>query len=385
MPGKFNSDIRTILTGMTAGVLGTIITIGLFLFVFFPGLINDGLIDNGSGTTPGPTKVIIEINDYEEVVIPIANKVRPSIVGIRVSNTILGQFNESLTFEASGVIFSSDGYIITNQHVVAEILNADGDIPATASIEVFVEGVEKAYKAKMIGFDAITDIALLKITVKDLHPVTFGDSDKLQVGELSVAIGSAGGIRYMGSVSQGIISGINREVEFDDGTVMQLLQTDAAVNPGNSGGALVNAKGEVIGINNAGLEKTVFEGINFAIPSNLVLSIANNLKKNGYVTGRAWMGIIAMSQIEYASLRELYDFPEGILVSDINTNGPAAKSGIMKSDIIIQINKNPISAASELRGILNDMKPGESITVTVFRPLTEQTLDFKVILKEYIP
>ncbi|MHB1484652.1 MAG: S1C family serine protease [Saccharofermentanales bacterium] len=385
MPDAHNKDIRTILIGITTGVLGTVITIGIFLFVFFPDMIAGSRYSNEPEATPEPTTVIVEIKGYEEVVIPIADKVRPSIVGIRVSNNLIGFDGENLTSEASGIIFSSDGYIITNQHVINEILDENGKIPAIATIEVFVEGVEKAYKAKLIGFDAVTDIALLKINAVNLKPVTFGDSDKLKVGELSVAIGSAGGIKYMGSVSQGIISGINREVEFDDGTVMQLLQTDAAVNPGNSGGALVNSKGEVIGINNAGLEKTVFEGINFAIPSNLVVSIVGSLKKSGYVTGRAWLGIFAASQSEFDSLRELYDFPDGILIRDVKPGGPAALSGIKKSDIITEIDKKTVVAASELRKILSEMKPGQTVSITIYRPLTEETLDIDVILKEYVP
>jgi len=203
MPETPNREIRTILIGLIAGVLGTIITLGIFVFAFSPGLLAGNGTDNNSDPTPEPTKVIIEIKGYDEIVIPIADKVRPSIVGIRVSDSQNGQIDETLTFEASGIIFSADGYIITNQHVVAEILDENGRIPAAAIIEVFVEGMEKTYKASMIGFDAVTDLALLKINANNLKAVTFGDSDSLQVGELSVAIGSAGAIRYMGSVSQG--------------------------------------------------------------------------------------------------------------------------------------------------------------------------------------
>ncbi len=383
MEGHNRSWVGTALVGMVAGVIGTMLTAGLFIFVFLPDGFNVNSNTNSKDESSN-TKTVIEIKGYEEIVVPIAKKVRPSIVGIRATNTSSNAF-ESLTAEATGVIISSDGYIVTNQHVIADLLDEQGKILKAASIEVFVEENSKSFKAQIIGFDSITDIALLKISTKGLSPAIFGDSDKLVVGDFVIAIGSPGGLKYMGSVSQGIISGINREVEFDDGTVMQLLQTDAAVNPGNSGGALVNSKGEVIGINNAGLEKSTFEGINFAIPSNIVMTISDDLKKSGFVNGRTWLGILAYGQNEYSGLQELYGFPNGILIRSVDPKGPASLAGIEKSDIIIEADNTVMNSTADLRRILNTKKPGDKIQILIYRLLTDEKIEKSVILLEKTP
>jgi len=179
----------------------------------------------------------------------------------------------------------------------------------------------------------------------------------------------------MGSVTFGIISGM---------AVMRLLQTDAALNPGNSGGALVNTDGEVIGINNAAMDKTTYEGINFAIPANLVVETIRSIKENGYVSGRAWIGIYALSDEEFYNMQELYDLPDGVFVSDVDKSGPCAAAGIMKSDVITHVDNDAIASLADLRRLLNAKKPGDTIVLTVYRALGGETLKFDVVIGERI-
>lgn len=384
MSEKFKRGIGTVFVSFTIAIVGTLFTLGIYIFIF------DGSIYT---TQPEPTptehieppedgekeNVVVEIKGYEEIVVPIAQKLRSSIVGIRVRISE-GVFDSSLFYEASGVVYTSDGYIITNQHVLASAIDASGNLADSSSVRVFVEDTEEPYEAELVGYDSLTDLALLKIDATDLKSAVFGDSENINVGQMVVAIGSPGGLQFMGSVSQGIISGIDREVEFGGGTIMQLIQTDAAVNPGNSGGALVNAEGEVIGINNAGLEKTTYEGINFAIPSNLVIDIVESLKTDGYIAGRAWLGIYVMDDMEFDSIKLLYDLPDGIFVSDLDKDGPAYEYGIRKSDVIIEAEGMEIARLADLRRILNEKSPGDSLKIKVFRPLVEEELEFEVIL-----
>lgn len=369
--------------GIVSGTVGALVAIGAFMFVFSGSRVFTDDTGQDSQSTASP-EYQVEIRDYEDVVIPIASKVGPSIVGIRVSNTAGDILSESFSSEASGVIYSEDGYIITNQHVVADYLDMNGKILSSATIEIFIQGEVKPYKADLIGYDSTTDLALLKIKALGLTPAVFGNSDLLKIGQAVVAIGSPGGLKYMGSVTFGIISGMDREVEFDDGTVMSLLQTDAALNPGNSGGALVNTSCEVVGINNAAMDKTTYEGINFAIPANLVVETINNIKQNGYVSGRAWIGIYALSDEEFINMQDLYDLPAGVFVSDVDESGPCADVGIMKSDVITHIDDIAITSLADLRKILNTKKPGDTIVLTVFRALGGETLKFTVVVSERI-
>ncbi len=370
--------------GIVSGTVGALVAIGAFLLVFSG---SDIFSDGGGGGDPSASSAsesrVVEIKGYEDVVIPIATEVGPSIVGIRVSNAD-GMIDSSYSSEASGVIYTEDGYIVTNQHVVADFLGSDGKMLTTSSIEIYVEGTDEPYAAELVGYDTATDLALLKIRADGLSPAVFGDSDLLKIGQAVVAIGSPGGLNYMGSVTFGIISGKNREVEFDDGTVMQLLQTDAALSPGNSGGALVNTDCEVIGINNATMDKTTYEGINFAIPSNLVVRTIEDIRTNGYVKGRAWLGIYVLSDEEFYNMQNLYDLPDGVFVSDVDDPGPCADAGILRSDVITQADGQAVASLADLRRFLNTRKPGDSIVLTIYRALNSETLTITVRVGERI-
>ena len=266
----------------------------------------------------------------------------------------------------SGVIFEvskNDAYIVTNHHVIEN----------GSTIKVTLADGEEL-EAELIGSDALTDIAVLKISGSlDLTPIPFGDSSALRVGDPVIAIGNPLGLNLSNTVTQGIVSGINRSVEVSTSSgilTMNVIQTDAAINPGNSGGALINTSGELVGINSMKISAEDVEGLGFAIPANDVAKIIKELKKNGQIV-RPYLGI---SMLNAADLPPYYSqnvpnrVTEGVYIADIDKNGPAAKAGLQAGDIIISINKKKISNAGELKNYLySETSIGDVITVQYYR------------------
>ena len=369
---------------LACAVLGSGMTAGALVLVYGPGLASLSPGQTTPTSTPSPTsavqEVVTKIEPAFDAVVPIAEKVLPSIVGVEVSDGSTGAF--ATTDEGSGVVVWQDGYILTNDHVIEPIFSSSGTRLTGSTIDIYVEGRTDPLPATVIGRDVTTDLALLKVDATDLIPAEFGDSDAIKVGELAVAIGNPGGLQFMGSVTSGIISGLNREIVFEDGTTMRLIQTDAAVNPGNSGGALLNAAGQVIGINSSGLNKTTYEGVNFAIPSNLALSIATDLKNHTYVTGRPWLGITVLSDAQYALARQGKTWPDGVYVYDVLTTGPSYTAGLSKDDIITSIDGTKTASQVDLRNVLALHKPGDIIDLKVYRTSTGDYHDIKVTLQE---
>jgi len=367
---------------LASAVVGSGLTAGSFMLVYGMSFPTGG--DPGLTGTPSPTRpvqeVITKIEPASNAVVPIATKVLPSIVGVRVTDGTSGPF--ATTDEGSGVVLWADGYILTNNHVVEAVFDTNGQFITGATIDVYVNEKADPYPATVVGRDARTDLALLKIDATDLKPAEFGDSNRVVVGELAVAIGNPGGLQFMGSVTSGIISGLNREIVFEDGTSMRLIQTDAAVNPGNSGGALLNAAGEVIGINSSGLNKTTYEGVNFAIPSNLALSIANDLKEHKYVTGRPWLGITVLSDAQFTIARVDKEWPDGIYVYSVMTDGPSFTAGLSKDDIILSMNGKTVTSQIDLKDELALLKPGDTVVLKVYRTSTGGYHDITVTLQE---
>lgn len=304
----------------------------------------------------------------------IYDKVSPSVVGIsaKVSRgTQLG----------SGFIISDDGYVVTNAHVI------DGYI---SSVTV-VDGGMNEYEAEVIGSDEQSDIAVLKIDPSqfDLTPVEFGKSSDLRIGELAIAIGNPLGFELYGTMTTGIISGLNRTVTIDDNT-MTLMQTSAAINNGNSGGPLIDAYGRVVGITSAKINSVYGESLGFAIPIDEALPIITNLIEYGYVTGRPSIGISGKDITEIISM--LYGLPQGIQVYTITEGSGAQKAGIMPGDVIIGIDGETVTGMDELSAIKNRHKVGDTVTVTIYRPISSEwstqkgeSFDVEVVLGEASP
>jgi len=253
----------------------------------------------------------------------------------------------------SGVIVSSDGYIITNNHVIEQ---AD---------EIRVTLFDKrSFKAKVIGADNKTDVAVVKIDADNLYAVQWGDSDKLQVGEFVLAIGNPYGLSH--TITMGIISAVGRAnvgiADYED-----FIQTDAAINPGNSGGPLVNTKGEVIGINTAIFSKSGgYQGIGFAVPSNMARLVMNQLIQKGKVT-RGWLGVTIQEITPELSQKFGLKTAKGALIGDVAKGSPAEKAGLRRGDIILEFNGKKVDDVGNLRNMVAQSKVGAQIPLTIMR------------------
>lgn len=284
---------------------------------------------------------------------------------------------DAMTGTGTGVILSEDGYIVTNAHV---IYDSEYGLELAKKIKVLMANDDE-HEATVVGYDTDCDIAVLKIEAEGLTPAEFGDSDNLQLGQSVIAIGNPLGFDLMNTVTAGIVSGLNRQIEISDKN-MTLLQTDAAINSGNSGGPLINLYGQVIGINSskmsASFNETAIEGIGFAIPSNEVGTIVNELMSHGYVTGKPSLGISCVTVTEEVS--SMYGMQLGIYVSEV-TNGSAAETaGIQKGDIITAVNGETVETVEELNAAKNMHNAGDTITITLVR--YGESMDVNVTLDE---
>ncbi len=257
----------------------------------------------------------------------------------------------------TGVILTADGYIVTNAHVIEDAY----------SISVRLTD-DRELEAVLVGKDEVTDLAVLHIESSDLSPAEFGDSEKLRVGDSVVAIGDPLGVELRGTYTNGIISAINRDVDVD-GRAMTLIQTNAALNSGNSGGPLINCYGQVIGINtmkiSAFSDKAGVEGIGFAIPSTTVKEIVDQIINQGYVSGRPSLGITGESLPFF--YQHYYRMPAGLYITEVDRDSFAAECGIEDGDILTGINGIQITNMDELNAILFEHAVGDTVTVTIYR------------------
>lgn len=304
----------------------------------------------------------------------IAKKVGPSIIGIRMTvgnpqSRSYGTNQASAQVEGSGIIISQDGYIMTNYHVV-QYADPKGNSSSNTTLEVFLPDKRQA-KAKFIGGDSKNDLAVIKIDLKNLPVAELGDSSKLAVGDQAIAIGNPLGMEFAGSVTVGVISALNRQVDAVN-TSMNLIQTDAAINPGNSGGALVNSQGQVIGINSIKISQTGVEGLGFAIPINDVKPIVDQLIMFGYIKGRLSIGITGQ-QITDIIARQ-YGLQIGIYVMDVTKGSGADIAGIQKDDILINLDGKEIKTIQDLDNVMKGHKVSDTVSVTIVRQGVKKVL-----------
>ena len=289
---------------------------------------------------------------------------------------------ETLYGAGSGIIISKDGYIITNAHV------AENDYYTVTKLVVNVNttdpnngtSVSTAYEADLLGSDTDTDLAVLKIkSDSDLPAAALGDSDKLSLGDDVVVIGNPLGLET--SVSKGVVSGLNRQV-YDDNSI-SAIQTDTAINSGNSGGGLFNMYGEVVGVVNMKLINDNAENLGFAITINDAKSVINDLITKGYVSGRPILGITCVQVSDYIGAVSM---TPGLVVTDIDQDMAIASSGLVVGDTITAINGTDVRTVDEVSEILKDKKPGDTVTATVVRTDSrgrDKSVDIKITLSEY--
>ena len=264
----------------------------------------------------------------------------------------------------TGVIFSQNGYIVTNAHVIEN----------ARSISVRLTN-EMAYPASVVGADTLSDLAVLYISAEGLNAAAFGDSDALRVGDAVAAIGDPLGVDFRGTLTDGIVSAINREVSVS-GYPMTLIQTNAALNSGNSGGPLINCHGQVIGINtmkiSAFVDSAGVEGLGFAIPSTTVKQIVDQLVQQGYVSGRPTLGIQCQAVPE--SYQLYYRLPAGCYITQVQTGSSAHKAGLAAGDILLAVGDTRVTSPTELTAALGTCAPGQSVTLTIYRNYRQYTV-----------
>ena len=389
-----NSFGKTVLIPFASGVVGCSLVLGT---CFGIPSIKEKLIgkqnpsvQTSTQAASGTTTNLVSLSNFSNTAVFAANKILPSIVGIEVSYNVtsnsFGSFfgysqpqSSTTTATGSGIIISEDGYIVTNNHVVdSSSSNSYYELSKATSIKIKLNsdtyGDDATYDATVVGQDSQTDLAVLKIEKTGLTAAEFADSDQAVVGEFVMAVGSPLGLDT--TVTQGIISAVNREVE-SDGTKYTCIQTDAAINSGNSGGALINSDGKVIGINTLKLSGTGVEGIGFAIPINSAIDVINQLKDYQKVL-RPYIGITGINLDEQTAKR--YKLEVGVYIKSIEDFSPAEKAGLKAGDVIVKADGKSITTMDELNEIKNSHQIGDTITLTVNRNGSDK--DITVTLEE---
>ncbi len=347
--------------------------------------------DNGSTSTAPATSSsdgikIGESKSYNEkgadgtlTSVEIAEKVKPSVIGVTITQS--GQEYG----EGSGVVMSVNketgmSYVVTCAHMVNE---------SGLSVQVALED-GTSYDATVVGYDNRTDIAVLAVKTTDLTPAEFGDSTVLKVGEPVYAIGNPGGSQFYGSMTSGIVSAIDRPTaSSESGYTMECIQHDAAINPGNSGGALVNSYGQVIGINSSKIASEDFEGMGFAVPTSVVQKTVDSILKNGYVAGRAKLGIQYVpcsSEESYNRVLQVNNLPAGSLaIAEIGSDSSFTGTQVKQGDIIIAVNGKDLTSTDQLVKTIEKSKPGDKLKLKIGRVGSDYkvtTFDVEVTLKE---
>lgn len=305
------------------------------------------------------------------------NKVLPSVVGIESKFTMISNNNgyffgfsgeqstETSVGTGTGVIITDNGYIVTNAHVIYDSQYGAG---LASDISVLLND-DKSYDAEVIGYDTDCDLAVLKINAENLDAAEFGDSENLKLGESVIAIGNPLGFELMNTVTSGIVSGLNRNITINDKS-MNLIQTDAAINSGNSGGPLINKYGQVIGINSSKMSNTYgsgasIEGIGFAIPANEVSTIVDDIMKYGYVTGKPQLGISCQNVSE--TISQMYNMPIGVYIVKVSEGSAAENAGLKSGDIITAVDDVEVTTSDELNAQKNIHSAGDNIEITYMR------------------
>lgn len=376
-----------VVAGVMACLMVSVGSIGGFV-----ALINNGYISvNNSGSTTEPAFTINKLVDNNQPASTVSGELTPQEVAKKVIPSVVciqnyqRSNNNSMFFfgggaqsgdagdevspasEGSGIIATSDGYIITNAHVVE----------GASSLKVILSD-GTSYEAQLVGSDSITDLAVIKIDTTGLQAAEFGSSGDLEVGDSVMAIGNPGGLELSSSVTQGIVSALNRQItNSETGYTMDCIQTDTAINPGNSGGALVNMYGQVVGINSSKIVAEGYEGLGFAISIDDAQSVISNLKEYGYVKDRAVLGITGQ-YLDSMSAR-FYGLTSGMYVASIS-NESVSNAGITQGCIITKIDDTDITSSSTITSYVSKLKPGDTVTLTVVNDLTGRTFTADVTL-----
>lgn len=391
-PNKENKDFhfgKSVAVPFISGLVGASLIVGIcFNVPSIKSKLLEGNYSNRQENSPildynNVNLNLVSLSNISDTGVYVANKVLPSIVGIKVDfsiNSIFSRNSSTVSAEGSGVIISSDGYILTNNHVIdssSSSSNSYYEVGEAAKIQVYLYNDDTPYDAKIIGTDEQTDLAVIKINKSDLVAAELGDSDTVQVGEWCMTIGNPLGMKS--TVCQGSISALNREITDSEGKTYSVLQTDAAINEGNSGGALVNSKGQVIGINTLKASGEGVEGLGFAIPINSTKTIYNDLIQYNKVK-RPYIGITGSDVTEKTiKANPTFDLKLGAYVRSIDDFSPAEKAGLKIGDIIVAADGQKVESMDDLNKVKNSHKIGDKISLTIYRDKKEFTVELTLV------
>lgn len=375
---------KTVILPFVSGVVGCSVVLGTCFGVpsIRSKLINNSSSNistsNSSSTQSNGYVTQTSLSNYSDTAVYAANKILPSIVGIKIEYTVNTQSffgrssSSTATASGSGIIISDDGYILTNNHVVSSSTsesNSYYQITDAGKVTVTLFGDETEYEAKIVGQDEQTDLAVIKIEKTGLTKADFADSDSVKVGEFAMAVGNP--VNMDSTVTTGIVSAVNRKITDSDGKTYTCIQTDAAINSGNSGGALVNSEGKVIGINTLKLSGTGIEGIGFAIPINSTTDITSQLIQYSKVK-RPFIGISGIDL--NAETAKNYNLVEGVYVKSVEDFSAAEKAGLKAGDVIIEVEGKSIKTMNELNEVKNSHKIGDELKLKINRNGTEKEI-----------
>ena len=379
---------RSVLIPFCSGLVGCAVVIGTCFGVpsIRSKILNNESSISNTGTSSSQNSGYVSqtsLANYSDTSVYAANKILPSIVGIKVEynvNSLISMFGtkpqtSTATATGSGIIISEDGYILINNHVISTSStdssnsNSYYQISEASKITVTLFGDTTEYEASIVGKDEETDLAVIKIDKTGLTKAEFADSDSIKVGEFAMAVGNPVGMDS--TVTCGIVSAVNREVTDSDGKTYTLIQTDAAINEGNSGGALVNSEGKVIGINTLKLSGTGIEGIGFAIPINSTTDITSQLIEYSKVK-RPYIGITGMDLTE--ELAKANNLVVGVYVKSVEDFSSAEKAGIKPGDVIIEADGTKVTTMDDLNKVKNSHKIGDEMKIKVNRDGQEREL-----------
>lgn len=379
---KFNFGFaKNVLAPFLFGVIGSVTVIAVSLNV---PTIKENIVKklvsvespNSYGDNTNTANIntqMVSLVGYSETGVGVASKVRPSIVGIEVEysvNSIFYRNKSTATAAGSGIIISEDGYILTNNHIVnSSSTSYYYELGKANKVTVTLYNDSTKYDATIVGTDSQTDLAVIKIEKNGLKAAELGDSDAVQVGEFAMAIGNPLGLTD--SVTAGIVSAVNREVSDQDGNSYVAIQTDASINSGNSGGALVNSKGQVIGVNTLKLSGTGVEGVGFAIPINSTKEIYEQLIQYNKVK-RPYIGIGGYDLDEQTA--ENNNLVVGIYIKTIEDFSAGEKAGLKIGDVIVEVDGTKVTKMDELNAIKNQKQIGDTLKLKVFRESKEKEI-----------
>lgn len=382
-PKKNSNFGRNVLIPFVSGIAGCAVVIGTCFGV--PSIkqhilgSNSSNLSNTQSSNSKTTGTVdqVSLSNYSDTSVYAANKILPSIVGIKIEYNVTSMFSmfgnkqsSTATATGSGIIISDDGYILTNNHVVS---SSESDsyyqVSEATKVTVTLFNDETEYEAKIVGTDDQTDLAVIKIEKTGLTKAEFADSDSIKVGEFAMAVGSPLGLQS--TITCGVISAVNRNVTDSDGKTYNLIQTDAAINAGNSGGALVNSEGKVVGVNTLKLTGDNVEGMGFAIPINSTTDITSQLIQYSKVK-RPFIGISGIDLDEATAKK--YNLVIGIYVKSVEDFSSAEKGGLKSGDVIIEADGKSIKSMDELNEIKNSHQIGDTMKLKINRDGSEKEI-----------